>query len=88
MGIGFGLSPEKYVKSFNGWSPVSNIDFDVAVTIGSSESSNNSINGGIKIFEVFKAGTEAREGAQKVSQNVSRVKFHIPVVYPSSIPDS
>ncbi len=74
------------VRAGKGCVPVSNIDFDVAVTTGTTESSSAGVGGGIKIFEVFKAGAETSDTSKVISQNVSRVKFQIPIVYPPAEP--
>lgn len=67
---------------------VSDIDFDIAVTVGSKEGATGTAEAGIQIAQIFNFGGKHREEAENTSQNVSRMKFSIPVVLPHSfVPD-
>lgn len=57
-----------------------NIDFDVCVTDGSDAQKGSSIGGSVKCFF---AGQATSSGTKL--ENVSRVKFSIPVAYPAEI---
>lgn len=60
---------------------VSSIDFEVAVTAGKSTEVNGEVGGGIKVLSAFigsKIGGENKES----NEDVSKVKFSIPIVYP------
>lgn len=57
---------------------ISKVNFDVAITVGS----NDSTKGGGKIgIQVFSAGLE--NGNEKHEENVSRITFSIPIAFPS-----
>lgn len=83
--IGSGGS-STHIKAGKGYVPVSAIDFDVALTVSATETANSGVSGKISIFEIIKAGAEAGDTTQMVTQNVSRVKFQIPVAYPPGEP--
>lgn len=61
---------------------VSNIDFDMAVTVGSKEGAEGKAGGGIQIAQILNIGAGHRENIENSSQNVSRMKFTIPIVLP------
>ena len=63
---------------------VSNIDFDIAVTVGSKEGAEGKMGGGIQIAQIFNFGAGHIENAESTVQNVSRMKFTIPMVLPHS----
>ncbi|MBP3511132.1 MAG: hypothetical protein J6K19_03720 [Prevotella sp.] len=63
---------------------VSDIDFDIAVTIGSKEGAEGNAGGGIQIAQIFNIGAGHKENAENMTQNVSRMKFTIPIVLPHS----
>lgn len=57
---------------------ISKIDFDVAITVGSSDKLGTDIGTGIRIFSA-KIGSDNEER----KENVSRITFSIPVVLPT-----
>lgn len=63
---------------------VSNIDFDIAVTVGSKEGATGDMGGGIQIAQIFNIGARHKEEAENTVQNMSRMKFSIPIVLPHS----
>lgn len=70
------------VKTNKGYVPVCNIDFDVAVTSETNTKSSDGITGGIKVVELFHVGGKSQEESSAIQQNVSRVKFSIPIMLP------
>lgn len=59
---------------------ITDIDFDVAITVGNTDSINGKIKAGIQIFSArITGGNEAR------TENVSRMSFSIPVIFPTAI---
>lgn len=57
---------------------ISDIDFDVAITVGSTDSIGGKAKAGIQIISAKMSGnTESR------MENVSRMSFSIPVIYPT-----
>ena len=67
-----------------GYEVVSNIDFDIAITVGSKEGAEGHAEGGIQVAHIFNLGGGHKENAENIIQNVSRMKFSIPVVLPHS----
>lgn len=67
-----------------GYEVVSNIDFDIAVTVGTKEGAEGNASAGIQIAQIFNIGAGHRENAENSVQNVSRMKFIIPIVLPHS----
>ena len=63
---------------------ISNVDFDVAVTTESSEQTGGSGKTGIQVAGLFSIGGEAKLGTEEKTQNLSRIKFSIPVLLPHS----
>lgn len=78
-----GSNVEK-VCTTKGYIPVRNIDFDVAVTSGTNTKSSDGMTGGIKVVELFHIGGKSQEESSAIQQNVSRVKFSIPMMLPSA----
>ena len=72
------------VRTSNGYVPVCNIDFDVAVTSETNTKSSDGITGGIKVVELFHVGGKSQEESSAIQQNVSRVRFSIPMMLPSA----
>ena len=68
------------IKLKDGVAHVSNMDFDVAVT---TETKGNTENG-IKVASVFNIGASSKDNATETSQNISRIRFTIPVLLPCS----
>lgn len=56
--------------------PLTNVDFDVAITATETEGANGG--GGIKVMGVFNAGGEIESKTE--NQTISRVKYTIPLV--------
>lgn len=59
---------------------ISDIDFDVAITVGSVDSMEG--NAGAGILQVFSAKVNA--GNESRTENISRLTFSIPVIYPTA----
>ncbi|QUB69247.1 hypothetical protein J5A68_12800 [Prevotella melaninogenica] len=72
------------VRTTKGYVPVCNIDFDVAVTSETNTKSSDGMTGGIKVVELFQIGGKSQEESSAIQQNVSRVKFSIPMMLPST----
>lgn len=72
------------VSTTKGYVPVCNIDFDVAVTSETNTKSSDDMTGGIKVVELFHVGGKSQEESSAIQQNVSRVKFSIPMMLPST----
>lgn len=79
--------PDVYWDDDHGVSIVSFIEFDVAVSAssGSSRSDDKAI--GIQVIEAV-LGFAQKEHASESdsSQNISRIKFSVPIVYPQKVP--
>lgn len=71
------------IRSTRGDLKISYIDFEVAVTAGTSIGVNGEIGGGIKVLSSF-IGSRIDAGNKETNENVSKVKFSIPVVYPTA----
>jgi len=67
-----------YVFS-EGGKPIQNVDFDVAVTISEKKNTKGKI--GIVVSSI---GLGGERGKEKSSGQSSRIKFSIPVTYPSN----
>lgn len=78
-----GSNVEK-VYTTEGYVPVRNIDIDVAVTSETNTKSSDGMTGGIKVVELFHIGGKSQEESSAIQQNVSRVKFSIPMMLPST----
>ena len=57
---------------------ISNVEFDVALTIGNTDTSSGNAKVGIQIFSAKLGGDN-----QSRTENVSRLTFSIPVIYPT-----
>lgn len=84
-------SATEKIKSTNGDLKISYIDFEVAVTAISSTEANGTTKGGIEVSGSvlgvslggkFGGKTKSEEN-KHVNENISKIKFSIPVVYPS-----
>lgn len=75
---------EASVLMNDGVAKISNIDFDVAVSSETKENGRNDAEGRIKVAGVFNIGIGGKEEAEKNSQNISRIRFSIPVLLPHS----
>lgn len=69
------------IRTKEGDFSVSYIDFEVAVTAGDTTESESNIGGGIRVWGVSLAGNN-KEDSKQTNENISKVKFSIPVVYP------
>lgn len=58
---------------------ISNIDFEVSVTVGNTDTCEGHAKAGIQIFSARISG-----GNEERSENVSRLSFSIPVLYPTA----
>lgn len=76
---------EERAQTYMGDLKISYIDFDVAVMAGSEIKESNGIGGSISVFSCFIGGKTGEENRQE-SGNISKVKFSIPVIYPSIKP--
>lgn len=72
------------VEMKDGIAHVSNIDFDVAVTTETKENTENGIKAGIKVASILNFGVGSKGDAMETSQNISRIRFSIPVLLPCS----
>ena len=72
------------IKQKDGVAHVSNMDFDVAVTTETKGNTENGIKVGIKVASVFNIGASSKDNATETSQNISRIRFTIPVLLPCS----
>lgn len=68
----------------DGVAHISNIDFDVAVTTETKENTEKGIKAGIKVASVFNIGVGSNGDATETYQNISRIRFSIPVLLPCS----
>ena len=57
---------------------ISSIDFDVALTIGNTDTISGNAKAGIQIFSAKLSGDN-----QSSTENVSRLTFSVPVIYPT-----
>ena len=74
---------DQKVNSDVGVLEVSYVDFEVAVTAASTDDTKKSAGGGIKVLAIsIGGGTE--KGNKELSERISRIKFSIPIVYPST----
>lgn len=77
-------SKESSVLMNDGVAIISRIDFDVAVSSETKENGQNDAEARIKVAGIFKVGIGGKEGAEKNLQNISRIRFSIPVILPHS----
>lgn len=68
----------------DGVAHVSDIEFDVAVTTGTKESTGKGVKAGIKVASILNIGAGSKGDATGTTQNVSRIRFTIPVLLPCS----
>lgn len=71
------------IKGVGGAREVSQVDFDIAVTV--SKNSENDIQGGINVYAI-KLG--ATKNDTEKNESVSRIKFSINVVLPATDPNN
>ena len=83
--------PQNEAKVFwdnnHGLSIVSNVEFDVAISASSNtiDSKNRAI--GIQVIEsVLGAAYQKRKSESNSVENISRIKFSVPVVFPPKVP--
>lgn len=70
-----------------GHSIISSIEFDVAVSASSESAKSNDKSVGIQVIEsVLGFSHKDRECESDSFENISRIKFSIPLVYPQKIP--
>ena len=77
-------SKESSILMNGGVAKISNIDFDVAVSSETKENGQNNAETGIKVAGIFSIGIGGKEEAEKNLQNISRIRFSIPVLLPHS----
>lgn len=70
------------VRASNGDLKISYIDFEVAVTAGTATGVNGEVKGGIKVLSSF-IGSKIGGDSKETNENTSKVKFSIPVIYPT-----
>lgn len=68
------------IKTKDGYLYVSHIEFEISV----SASSTNSTNGGITVLSAITGGIEGKS----VDENVSKIRFSIPLIFPSTMVSS
>ncbi|MDO4163987.1 MAG: hypothetical protein Q4D56_06330 [Bacteroides sp.] len=77
-----------HIKTAEGFANVSNVDFDIAVTTETNESADNGVKAGIQVAGLLNFGAGVKDAASEKHQNVSRIKFSVPVILPhSAVPD-
>lgn len=81
MGTG---NKESAILMKDGLAHISNIDFDVAVTTEAKENAENGIKAGIKIASILNIGVGSKGDETESYQNISRIRFSIPVLLPCS----
>lgn len=81
MGTG---NKESAILMEDGVAHISNIDFDVAVTTEAKENAENGIKAGIKIASILNIGVGSKGDETESNQNISRIRFSIPVLLPCS----
>lgn len=69
---------DKIIHCNNKSTIVSDVDFEVALTTEDSKESSKGIGGGIKVISGDLSNCQSEK-----NENISRIKFSIPVVYPS-----
>ena len=75
-----GHIPSKTLMQYGKNRLISNVDFDVAITVGSVDSFDGHTGAGILeiLSAKFNSGNESR------AENVSRLTFSIPIIYPTA----
>lgn len=74
----------KAVRMKDGIAHISNIDFDVAVTTETKESADAGIKAGITVASILNIGVGSKSDGTESYQNISRIRFSIPVLLPCS----
>lgn len=69
------------VATENGNLKISHIDFEVALTVDSSNGKNKGLGAGITVLSAFVGGKTEKEETLK-NEMVSKIKFSIPLIYP------
>lgn len=69
------------IEAEKGILQVSYIDFEVAVTAGTTTGINGEIGGRIKVLSSL-IGGKIGEESQERDESISKVKFSIPIIYP------
>lgn len=85
-----GVSKDDVKWAEHRYSKVSSIDFDIAVTSGSTEKSKESASSGISVLSVISLGVGRKdeETEEILSQSISRIKFSIPVAFAMNVPNA
>lgn len=83
--------PESETKVFwddnHGYSIVSDIEFDVAISASSNTVDSKDRSIGIQVIEsVLGASSQKRKSESNSFENISRIKFSVPVVLPPQVP--
>lgn len=84
-------SAEEKVRAVSGDLKISYIDFEVAVSASSENLNNGEKTGGVEVsgsvigvrFGGKFGGKSVSEENKQVNENVSKIKFSIPVIYPT-----
>lgn len=63
---------------------ISYIDFDVAVTINNQTNNTTNKGAGITVLSAISIGANQKEKMESINETVSRIKFSIPLAYPST----
>ena len=74
----------KAIEMKDGIAHISNIDFDVAVTTETKESAEAGIKAGITVASILNIGVGSKGDGTESYQNISRIRFTIPVLLPCS----
>ncbi|MEF9923028.1 MAG: trypco2 family protein [Muribaculaceae bacterium] len=68
-------------KTEDGNFKISEIEFEVAITVDSSNDNISGIGGGITVMSINIGGKSEKEEKTR-NENVSKIKFSIPVIFP------
>lgn len=74
------------IQMKDGLADISDIDFDVAITIGTEKNTEKGIKAGINVVGIFNAIAATKGDGTMTSQNISRIRFSISVLLPHSAP--
>lgn len=74
------------IQMKDGLADISTVDFDVAITIGTEENTEKGIKAGINVVGIFNAIAATKGDGTVTYQNISRIRFSIPVLLPHSAP--
>lgn len=69
------------VRAIPGLRQVSNVEFDVAVSVFEKDESKKGAAASIKVLSVFSANGEIGTGNLKELSTVSRIKFSVPICF-------